>query len=255
MSYVFSVSPDFGAQAVPSWYMFDTWLQRVLGEPVRLELFESFAAQRQAIAEDKIDLIYANPFDAALLIRKAGFVPVAAPAEQSDEALIAVNAESPYQRVEDLPPGTRLSSTDDPAVHMMGMILLEPANLDASKIELHQREGYVLVAKDLVRGEVDAGFFLEHSFRTLSSLVRNSLRELACSRIYVIRHVLMAGTRLAARRDELRQALVGMADGEKGQSLLESLGLKGWSRFEQEDAELMIDLMDTLVEPRREPFW
>ncbi len=74
-------------------------------------------------------MIYANPSDAALLVREKGFVGVARPCGLSDEAVVVVPSDSPAQRVEDLAPNIRVAATDHPDVKMMGMIMLEPANI------------------------------------------------------------------------------------------------------------------------------
>ena len=63
MTLELTVSPDFSPEHIAGWYVFNTWLQRKLGVRIHLELYEDFSAQRQAIAADKVDLIYANPYD------------------------------------------------------------------------------------------------------------------------------------------------------------------------------------------------
>lgn len=68
MTINFTVSPSFPNERISDWYIFNTWLQRALSVPIHLELYNSFGAQRAAIAEGKVDLIYANPFDASLLV-------------------------------------------------------------------------------------------------------------------------------------------------------------------------------------------
>lgn len=248
MTYLFTVSPDFSPRHAPGWFVFNTWLQRTLGAPVHLELAESFARQREAILEDRIDLIYANPFDATTLVRRKGFRAVAAPRHRSDEAMLVVNAESPLRSVKQLRPGLRVSMTDHVDVQTMAMILLEPADLDAGTIERKVCDSYVLVAKDLLHGTSEVGFFLEASFLDLSSLVRSALRPIARGAIQVVHHCLLAGPRLAEQQESLMHALAGMDTDPKGTSVLESVGLEGWVPLTQEDVEFMIDLMDTLVD-------
>ena len=97
-----TISPDFSPDKISGWYIFNTWLQRKLDVAIHLALYDSFAQQRQAIAEDRIDLIYANPYDAAMLVREKGFMALAHPSGLADEAVVAVNAGSAYQRTEDL---------------------------------------------------------------------------------------------------------------------------------------------------------
>ena len=67
-----SVSPDFSPEKLASWHIFNTWLQKKLDIDCHLALFDSFEKQREAIAADQIDLIYANPADAAALVREFG---------------------------------------------------------------------------------------------------------------------------------------------------------------------------------------
>ena len=246
MPYQFTVSPDFGPTQLSGWHIFNTYLQKNLGENIHLEIYDSFQAQRDAIQQDNVDLIYANPYEASMLVREKGFLPVARPKGKSDEIVIAVNAESSTEAVEDLEEGCRISSTVDPDVWMISMILLESADLNVSNISRTKRDSYILVAKDLLRGEADAGFFLAEAYEGLSSMVKKQLRPLVSSQIQVVHHGLMVGPALAGRRDELSKLMIAMESEQKGKGVLEGLEISGWDEFKQEEAEFMIDLMSTL---------
>jgi phosphonate transport system substrate-binding protein len=247
MTYNFTVSPDFAPDRISGWFIFNTWLQRELDLHIHLELYGDFASQRRDIAAGKTDLIYANPSDASLLVREQGFVGVARPASLADEAVVVVPADSKATCVEDLRPGTRIAATDHPDVRMMGMIMLEPADLGRDNTTTKECDTYVLVAKSLLTGEADAGFFLKAAYDDLSAMIRKGLRPLVTSQIYVVRHGLLAGPRLAGKRQELLAALLRMGETAKGRDVLQNLGFTAWEPFEQEDVEFMIDLMDTLV--------
>ncbi len=248
MRYVMSVSPDFAPDHIAGWYIFNTWLQRQLGEHIHLELYPDFVSQRKAIKNQELDLIYANPFDAAMLVREQGFTAIAAPLSKSDEAIIAVASDSSVKCIEDLKPGVRIASTDDPDVNLISMIMLEPANLSNLDVQTATVDSYVLVAKQLLQGKADLGFFLKDAFLGLSGVIQRQLRELIRSEIHVIRHVLLAGPRLQHQHAALQQLLPEMVNQDaKSQGVLKSLGLLGWELQEQEDTEFMIDLMDTLV--------
>lgn len=249
MTLQLTVSPDFSPDHIAGWYVFNTWLQRQLGVRIHLELYDDFDTQRKAIAADQIDLIYANPYDASMLVREKGFAAVAAPCERPDEAVIAVPAESPVQHIEELRPGTRVAVTRDPDVNLIGMIMLEPADLKRDSVVLQQANSYVLVAKQLLQGKADCGFFLKEAFDDLSGPIRRQLRPLVTSQISVVRHVLMAGPRMREHLPRLTELLLRMHSGgaEGGGRVLEALGLKAWESQNQEDTEFMIDLMDTLM--------
>jgi phosphonate transport system substrate-binding protein len=247
MAYNFTVSPDFGPEHLAGWYVFNTWMQRVLGEAVHLEIYSNFNSQREAIKAGKVDLIYANPYDASMLVREKGFVPLVKPKGKSDEAVIAVAATREFTAIEELKPGITVATTDDPDVHMMGMIMLEPANLNASNINLQICNTYILVAKQLIKGVCDAGIFFAEAFHDLSSVVKNQLRILVSSEIQVVHHSLMLGPALAASRERLSDALLNMTADEKSRGVLAALGFEQWEPVDQEAMEFMIDLMDTLL--------
>jgi phosphonate transport system substrate-binding protein len=248
MPYTFTVSPDFTPEHISGWFIFNTWLQKTFRENIHLELYNNFADQRKAVRADKVDLIYSNPYDASLLVREKGFVPIVKPNGKSDEAIISVNITHNAHSVEDLERGISVATTDDPDIHMMGMIMLEPADLHRDNIKLKHCENYVLVAKALIRKESDAGIFFAEAYQDLSNLIRKQLRPLVSSHIQVVHHSLLAAPRLAHRSDEMRQVLSDMDKDSNGQGVLESLGFKNWDPMNEEEAEFMIDLIDTLID-------
>ena len=248
MTYNLTVSPDFAPDHISGWYFFNTWLQRQLDTGIHLELYDCFDEQRGDIRADKFDLIYANPYDASMLVREMGFQAIARPIDKPDETVIAVNAESAYQTVEDLKPGSRIATTDDPDVHTMGMIMLESADLEKSNTEINEYTSYVVVAKNLLNGDADAGFFLKEAYDELSDLIKSKMRVLVSSQISVVHHSLLVGPRMAEHVPALQEALLTMQDNDKGKGVLESMDISGWEPMDSEQTEFMIDLIDTLID-------
>ncbi|MCK5190580.1 MAG: phosphate/phosphite/phosphonate ABC transporter substrate-binding protein [Methylococcales bacterium] len=246
MSFMFTVSPDFTPDHLSGWYIFNTWLQKQSNTAIHLEMYNDFNSQREAIQNDTIDLIYANPFDAAMLVREKGFQPLVKAEGESDEAILAVNAENTVEDVAHLAEGIKVSFTEDPDVHMMGMIMLEPGDLDASNITPILANSYVLVAKHLLKGEADVGIFLAEAYDDLSNMIQKQLKILVRSQISVIHHSLMIGPKLIDKRDEIQKILVEMNADEKGKGVLASLGFNAWEKVDDDEMEFMIDLMDTL---------
>ena len=242
----FTVSPDFDVRHLPGWYVVNTWLQRQSAQPVALQTFEDFAALHRAVDEDRIDLIYANAFDAARLVRDRGFIALARPHGRADEAVIAVTSASRYQRVEDLPRGVRIAATDNPEVRMMSMLLLEPADLDVDQAAIEYHPNLVMVAKALLYDEAEIGFFLAATFDELSSAVRSQLRVLVRSEIFVISHLFLVHPRLAPLANAFRHCLMMMDTDVKGIAALDDVGIRRWEPVEQEEVEFMIDLMHAL---------
>jgi phosphonate transport system substrate-binding protein len=247
MTYQFTVSPDFTPDHLSGWYIFNTWLQKQTGEAIHLEMYDNFQSQRLAIHNGQVDLIYANPFDASLLVREFGFVPLVKAEGISDEAIIAVNVDSNAHDVSELSPGIKLAVTEDPDVHMMGMIMLEAADLFESNVDTQIYDTYVLVAKQLLQNNADVGIFLAEAFDDLSNMIKKQLRILVRSQISVIHHSLMLGPNLAHRRQEITGLLLQMDQSEHSQGILDSLGFRVWTAVDDEQMEFMIDLMDTLA--------
>ncbi len=246
MPYQFTVSPDFGPDQLAGWHIFNTWLQRQLDTDIHFETFDDFDSQRQAIAEDKVDIIYANPYDASFLVREKNFIAVATP-QKPDETTIIVPADSPVQNIEELAPGSKIVQTDDPDISMMGMMMLEPANLDTENTESITQDNYIQVAKALIQGKADIGFFMFDAFESLSGLVKNQLRPIVTSDIQVVFHALLIAPELNDRKDELGSKLAAMDTDPQGQNLLQSLGFNKWAPMEKEEIEFMIDLIDALA--------
>lgn len=248
MTYNLTVSPDFAPDHISGWYFFNTWLQRQLETGIHLELYDCFEEQRKDIRAEKFDLIYANPYDASMLVRELGFTAIARPMGKSDETVIAVSADSEYQTVEDLQSGARVATTDDPDVHTMGMIMLESADLDKTNVELTEQASYVVVAKKLLNGDADAGFFLKEAYDELSELIRSKMRVLVSSQISVVHHSLLVSPRMAGYVTSLQHSLLTMQDNEKGKGVLESMAIEAWEPMDSEQTEFMIDLIDTLID-------
>ncbi|MEJ2406000.1 MAG: phosphate/phosphite/phosphonate ABC transporter substrate-binding protein [Candidatus Thiodiazotropha sp.] len=246
MPYQMTVSPDFTPDHISSWYIFNTWLQRSLNKVVHLELYDGFEQQRQAILSDQVDLIYANPYDAAVLVRQKGFLPIVKPQRASDEAVIVVHDSNPAQQVEELKTGINIATTDDPDVNLICQIMLEPAELNTTNTQRISKNTYPLVAKALIKQEVDLGFFLLEAYESLSKITRRELRPLVSSQIQVIHHALFAGPRLREQRSSLCNLLMQMPHDPKGAGVLRTLGFEAWEPMEDEEMEFMIDLMDTL---------
>jgi phosphonate transport system substrate-binding protein len=128
----------------------------------------------------------------------------------------------------------------------MGMIMLEPGDLDHSNIVPVTADNYVLVAKQLLKNQADVGIFLAEAYDDLSAMIKSQLKVLVRSQISVIHHALMIGPKLHNQRENIQQLLMAMSADEKGAGVLKSLGFNSWQIVYDEEMEFMIDLMDTL---------
>lgn len=243
------VAPDFLPVHFAGWHMFNTLLQKRLGCRVHLLMPGDTKEQHQLLEDSKVDLIYANPFDAAKLVREHSFTALARPAQCFDEVIISTHASHSVNGVTDLRPGCRIAVTPNTDVKLIALRLLEPADLDEHNVEWVPTESYQGVTRLLVRGEVDAGLYLAAAFHGLSNIARRQLKVLVESRLRSISHVFLANPLYAQERAPFQQVLTGIGAEPGDSEVLDALGMPhGLSRMEQEDAEFMIDLMETLLD-------
>ncbi|MBP7451960.1 MAG: phosphate/phosphite/phosphonate ABC transporter substrate-binding protein [Ottowia sp.] len=242
------IAPDFAPERFAGWHMLNTVLQKRSGLGLHLLTPASATEQAELIAQGKVDAVYANPFDAASMIRDAGYVAVARPLGKPDEMVIATGAQSPAHSVEDLRPGCKIALTDNKDVKLIGLRLLEPADLTEADVQWQLVDTYQAAARMAIKGEVDASFFLAEAFHSLSRLTMTQLKPLIESKLADITHVLLIHPRIGEGLDRLSTALLGLAGTPDGQPVLDELGIdKGFEAMSVEDGEFMIDLMDTLL--------
>lgn len=108
---------------------------------------------------------------------------------------------------------------------------------------------YQAAARMAIKGEVDASFFLAEAYHSLSKLTKSQLKALMESKLADITHVLLTSAKVGADAERVKEALVGLTGTPDGQPVLDELGIAGgFEPMTQEDAEFMIDLMDTLLD-------
>ncbi len=102
------IAPDFSPERFAGWHMFNTLIQKRANLNMHLNIPASHAEQETLIEAGDIQIIYANPFDAAALIREQGYRAVARPIGKSDEMVIAAAANSDINHLDDIHKGATL---------------------------------------------------------------------------------------------------------------------------------------------------
>lgn len=245
----FLIAPDFPPQYFAGWHLLNTRLQRITGTTIHLQTPVNAQEEQSLIAANKADLIYANPFDATQLIRQMGYLPLVRPRNKPDEMVIATAATQSIETLDDLKPDMRVLHTENRDVKLIGLRLLEAADLHEDNLHWLPVDAFQSVARKLIAGEAEAGFFLASAYHGLSSLTLRQLRVLIESKLTDISHVLLLHPRHAEQQSKLQQAFVDIGSGAGGQMTLDDLGLpEGFEVLSQEDAEFMLDLMETLLD-------
>lgn len=248
MSHRFVIAPDFPPNLFSGWYTLNTLLQKRSNLAVHLETPASSHEEHEMIAKGGIDLVYANPFDAAKLIREQGYKAIARPVGKSDEMVIVSSAKGNIKTLDDLKAGATIAMADNRDVKLIGLRLLEAVDLTEADVKFDITETYQAAAKQVAQGTSDAGFFIAEIYHSLSNLTKMQLNVLIESDLATITHVLLAKESMADA-DTVRDVLLNLKNDADGQAVLTELGMpNGFEAVSEEEAEFMIDLMETLLD-------
>ncbi len=248
MIYNFLIAPDFSPERFAGWHLLNTLLQKRSDLQLHLHTPASHAEQTAKISSGDIALIYANPFDAAKMIREQGYRAIARPAGKHDEMVIASAANGDIQSLEDLKAGATIAMADNRDVKLIGMRLLEAVDLTEEDVSFDIVETYQAAARSVIQQKAQAAFFIAEVFDTLSNLTKSQLNVLIKSDIATLSHVILVKDGFE-HTDTLQNVLLSLNDDSDGQAVLNELGMtEGFVAMSEEEAEFMIDLMETLLD-------
>lgn len=242
------IAPDFSPERFAGWHMFNTLIQKRANLNMHLNIPTSHAEQETVISEGDIQVIYANPFDAATLIREHGYHAVARPIGKSDEMVIAAAANSDINSLDDIKAGATIAMADNHDVKLIGLRLLEAVDIEDNDLNWSVTETYQAAARQVIKGEAQAAFFLAEIFHSFSRLTKAQLSVLIESDLADISHVLLIKDGFPDT-DILMDAILNLHNDDDGKEALTELGMpQGFEAMNEEDAEFMIDLMQTLLD-------
>lgn len=242
------IAPDFSPERFAGWHMFNTLIQKRANLNMHLNIPTSHAEQETVISEGDIQVIYTNPFDAATLIREHGYHAVARPIGKSDEMVIAAAANSDINSLDDIKAGATIAMADNRDVKLIGLRLLEAVDIEETDLNWSVTETYQAAARQVIKGEAQAAFFLAEIFHSFSRLTKAQLSVLIESDLADISHVLLIKDGFPDT-DILMDAILNLHNDDDGKEALTELGMpQGFEAMNEEDAEFMIDLMQTLLD-------
>ena len=242
------IAPDFSPERFAGWHMFNTLIQKRANLNMHLNIPASQAEQQGIINQGDIQVIYANPFDAATLIREQGYRAVARPIGKSDEMVIAAAANSDINSLEDIKAGATVAMADNRDVKLIGLRLLEAVDIAEADLNWTVTETYQAAARQVIKGDAQVAFFMAEIFHSFSRLTKAQLSVLIESDLADISHVLLIKDGFTDT-DILMDAILNLHNDDDGKEALAELGMpQGFEAMDEEDAEFMIDLMQTLLD-------
>ena len=242
------IAPDFSPERFAGWHMFNTLIQKRANLNMHLNIPASQAEQQGIINQGDIQVIYANPFDAATLIREQGYRAVARPIGKSDEMVITAAANSDINSLEDIKAGATVAMADNRDVKLIGLRLLEAVDIAEADLNWTVTETYQAAARQVIKGDAQVAFFMAEIFHSFSRLTKAQLSVLIESDLADISHVLLIKDGFPDS-DILMDAILNLHNDDDGKEALAELGMpQGFEAMDEEDAEFMIDLMQTLLD-------
>lgn len=244
------IAPDFPPEHFGGWHLFNTALQRCANNSIHLLTPSSAEEMHQMLSEGVVDIIYANPFDAAMLVREKGFLPMVKPVKNPDEMVIAAGSSSGLKKHTDLKKGMKIAITNNKDVKLIGLRLLEAANLTEEDLEWVEVPSFQAAARHAIQGKTDAAFFVASSFHALSNLTKEQMTILLESHIADITHVILIHPNHKDQcQGKMKEFIIGMKNDEAGKRILTELDMSdGFEELTEEETEFMIDLMETLLD-------
>lgn len=244
----FLIAPDFSPERFAGWHLLNTVIQKRAGLQLHLSTPASHSEQEELIASGDVAIIYANPFDAAKMIREQGYKALVKPVGKTDEMVIASSAKGDIKTLDDLKKGATIAMANNRDVKLIGMRLLESVDLTEADVNFDIVETYQAAARVVIQGKADAAFFIADVYNSLSNLTKSQLTPLIESNISTISHIILVKEDFD-KAELIKEVLLSLTNDEDGKTILKELGMEqGFAHISEEEAEFMIDLMETLLD-------
>lgn len=223
------------------WYFFNTYLQRHTGRDIQLELVHGAMSEQGSKIED-MDIVFTKPFDATRLLIENQFRPLLHPINQTDEVTLLVRADDARQKISDFLGGKVITATADNFVYLLGRFLLEESG--STQWDYNFSGHDIKALQMLLKGQADLLFLSTETYRGLSSLTRNMLREIDQSETGFAFHLFCAAPHCTDVGNAVTEVLLNMGQDSQGRQVLADLGLEGWSRPKQDEVDMLAMLFN-----------
>jgi anti-anti-sigma factor len=219
-------------QQLTGWYLLNTYFQRRMKKAIHFEQTVDVPNPNST------DLLFAKPFEAALMLKEHGFIPVMRPTSEADEVVILTRADdnrilSEYADV------CVSTATQNSFVYLLGRFLCDENGLDSSKLTFDFSGNEIKALQTLIRKKSDLAFMLKKTYDGLSSFSKNSVRKLDESQTDFACHLFLVAPHVKAEAPVLGDILAAMADDDQGKQILQDIQIQGWSKPEEGEINML----------------
>ena len=227
----FIASLQSGLQ-LTGWYLLNTYLQRRLTKAIHFE------QSVDTPDPNSTDLLFAKPFEACLMIKKHGFIPLMRPIAEVDEVVILTRADDKrsLSDYEDVTVGT---ASEGSFVYLLGRFLCDESGVDSSKFTFDFSGNEIKALQSLIRKKCDLLFMLKKTYEGLSSFSHSNVRKLDESVTDFACHLFCVAPHLKDESQALIDVLMAMENDEQGKEILKDIQIQGWQKPEAGELKML----------------
>lgn len=227
-------------QQLTGWYLLNTYLQRRMKKAIHFE---------QAVDipnGNSTDLLFAKPFEACLLMKQYGFIPVLRPTSEADEVVILTRVDD-NRELADYSDVCVSTATEGSFVYLLGRFLCDENGLDSVKLNFDFAGNEIKALQSLIRKKSDLVFMLKKTYEGLSSFSRNNVRKLDESQTDFACHLFCVAPHLQDQSEALHEILTDMVNDQQGQQILQDIQIQGWNKLEEGELKMLNMVYDRYV--------
>ncbi|NJP05203.1 MAG: phosphate/phosphite/phosphonate ABC transporter substrate-binding protein [Chloroflexaceae bacterium] len=236
--YTFMVCPHDTIHNPERWYELERYFIARLGTEVLFEMAIDFLDFQENVP--KADIVYTNPSDRISILKAHGYVPVARPMNTYDEVVLVASTEVANPSINSLQ-GAEIATVTSLIPTHLSFDLLHRQGIKAGA--LHHKESWQAVISSVWNHEVEFGFVYKDTYDHLSDHGKSLINMFYVSDERKAFHTLEISPRLADRKSEIEQLLLGMDADAAGQTLLQTLDIEKWLPVTDEEMGIMEQLM------------
>lgn len=227
------VCPHDTASNPERWFLFAQYLSQITGWGMHFAPSLDFADFQAGMAQ--ADLVYANPQHALKLSAQHGYLPLARAGNLYDEAVLVTTSECECA-LSDFH-GASVVSVPSMLVTPVALQFLARAGIVPQAVQ--PAGSWMGVVHALYKGEARFGILYKDFYAGMGRLSRQQVRVLGETDARLVYHCFMLAPRHAASADEIRQALLDMADHPRGAEILRDLHMERMIPVQPEDLDAL----------------
>jgi anti-anti-sigma factor len=219
-------------QQLTGWYLLNTYLQRRMKKAIHFE------QTVDTPNPNSTDILFAKPFEAALMMRQHNFIPIMRPTAEADEVVILTRADD----TRTLPEYSNVcvsTATENSFVYLLGRFLCDENTLDSATLTYDFCGNEIKALQSLIRKKADLAFMLKKTYEGLSSFSKNSVRKLDESQTDFACHLFLVAPHLQSEGDTLAEIFASMIHDDQGQQILKDIQVQSWNKPEAGEIKML----------------